>query len=115
LVLGVLFIGLVWFVRDLLVLLTTEVLLTEIGALSRRGGLLPHAWEMRRTGVEAVGLDQGLWGQLFRWGRLSVHGAGKDIWRTPFIADPIEFVLDLEDVPGVLTRHHRKEAVAMGG
>lgn len=94
--LGVIIIGLIWFVRDVIFLATTEIALTNQRLIEKRGLVSRHARELQLASVEVVELDQGVWGRILGFGRVSVHGTGDDVWVTPLIADPLAFRRDLE-------------------
>ncbi len=96
LVLGVVVIGLVWFIRDMVLLATTEVALTNTRLIRKTGFIVRHARDLQLSSVEAVDLDQGLLGRVLGFGRLRVHGTGRDVWVTPLIDDPLGFRRDLE-------------------
>ncbi|MBY0565159.1 MAG: PH domain-containing protein [Hyphomonadaceae bacterium] len=94
--LGILIIGVIWFVRDIVFLTTTEIALTNQRLIEKRGFVARHARELQLSSVEVVELDQGVWGRLLGFGKVSVHGTGDDVWVTPLIAHPVAFRRDLE-------------------
>jgi uncharacterized membrane protein YdbT with pleckstrin-like domain len=94
--LGVLIIGIVWFVRDVIFLKTTEVALTTNRLIEKTGFIARHARELQLSSVEAIELDQGVWGRFLGFGRVTVHGTGDDTWTSPLLADPVGFRRDLE-------------------
>lgn len=94
--LGILIVGIVMFIRDVAFFNTTEIAITNKRLILKVGLLERHAREMQLTSIEAVNVDQGVWGRLFGFGRVEVHGTGDDIWRTPRIADPIGFSRELQ-------------------
>jgi uncharacterized membrane protein YdbT with pleckstrin-like domain len=105
-VLGVVVIGVIWFVRDVVFMISTEVALTDRRLIRKWGLVSRHASELSLASVEAVEFDQGLWGRLLGFGRLSVHGTGDDVWRTPLIANPVAFRRDLEAVLSGMSAAH---------
>ena len=94
--LGVLIIGIIWFIRDLVFLQTTEIALTNSRLIEKTGLVSRHARELQLSSVEAVELDQGVWGRLLGFGQVTVHGTGADTWTTPLLVDPVGFRRDLE-------------------
>ena len=70
---------------------TTEIGLTNQRLILKRGLLARHTSEMELWAIEALNLDQGLWGRLFGFGRINVQGTGDDSLAIPVIADPLEF------------------------
>ncbi|MEQ1607819.1 MAG: PH domain-containing protein [Hyphomonadaceae bacterium] len=59
-------------------------------------GLGLHTSELELSSVEAVSVDQTLWGRLFGYGRVQIHGAGDDVWSSPLIAAPVQFRREVE-------------------
>jgi uncharacterized membrane protein YdbT with pleckstrin-like domain len=96
LVLGVIVIGVVWFVHDMIVLTSTETVLTDRRLIAKRGMFDRHVMDLELTSVEAVIINQGFWGRMLGFGRVEVHGTGDDVWRTPVIADPVKFRREIE-------------------
>lgn len=94
--LGIIIVGIVLFVLDFTRLSTTEVALTNYRLIHKTGFLARHARELQLTSIEAVNVDQGVWGRLLGFGRVTVHGTGDDTWVTPMIANPIGFRRELE-------------------
>lgn len=89
--LGIIIVGLVIFVRDLIYLTNTEVALTDRRLIRKTGFLQKHVTDLLLDSVEAVKIDQGFWGNLLGFGRVEVHGTGDETWITPLIADPVGF------------------------
>ena len=96
LLLGVVIVGIVIFVRDLIFLTTTEVAITNRRLIRKSGWLNWKTSELELTSIEAVNLEQSFWGRLLGYGRLQVHGTGDDTWLSPAIAAPLEFRKALE-------------------
>jgi uncharacterized membrane protein YdbT with pleckstrin-like domain len=96
LVLGIVIVGFVIFVADVIFLTTTEVAITNRRMIQKTGLIARHARELQLTSVEAVNVDQSVWGRLFGFGRVEVHGTGDDVWVTPMISDPVAFRRELE-------------------
>ena len=94
--LGVVVIGIVMFVRDAMVLMTTEIAITSRRIILKRGWISRHSAELEMTSVEAVNVDQDIWGRIFGFGRVEVHGTGDDVWTSPLIAAPVRFRRELE-------------------
>lgn len=109
-VLGVLVIGLVLFVGDVVRLTTTEVAITSRRLVLKRGLLARHTSELELDSVEVVNLNQDVWGRLFGWGRLEVHGTGDDVWTSPLIAAPLRFRRELETAIDLAGRCEEAEA-----
>jgi uncharacterized membrane protein YdbT with pleckstrin-like domain len=95
-VLGVLIVGIVIFVRDLIFMTTTEVAITNRRLIKKTGWISRQASELELTSVEAVNLDQSVVGRLLDYGRVQIHGTGDDVWASPLIATPLRFRRELE-------------------
>jgi uncharacterized membrane protein YdbT with pleckstrin-like domain len=89
--LGVIVVGIVIFVRDIIYLTNTEVALTDRRLIQKTGFLEKHVSDLLLGSIEAVKIEQGFWGNLLGFGRVEVHGTGDEVWRTPLIADPVGF------------------------
>lgn len=105
--LGIIIVGIVLFIRDVIILSTTEVAITNYRLINKTGFLARHARELQLTSIEAVNVDQGVWGRLLGFGRVTVHGTGDDIWMTPTIADPLGFRRELETALSQVNRAPR--------
>jgi uncharacterized membrane protein YdbT with pleckstrin-like domain len=108
--LGVIVVGIVIFVRDIIRLTTTEVALTDRRLIKKTGLFARHARELELTSVEAVNVDQSVFGRLFDYGRVEVHGTGDDVWVTPTIANPLAFRRELEAASSALRAAPAKAA-----
>lgn len=95
-VLGVVLVGIFIFIHDFVVLKTTEIAITNRRLILKRGLIGRQVSELELATVEAVKLDQDIFGRILGWGRLEVHGTGDDVWRSPLIAAPIQFRKELE-------------------
>jgi uncharacterized membrane protein YdbT with pleckstrin-like domain len=96
LLLGIVIVGVVLFVRDLIFMLTTEVAITNRRLIKKTGWLNWTTSELELTSIEAVNLEQSFWGRLLGYGRLQIHGTGDDVWISPLVADPLRFRRELE-------------------
>ncbi len=101
LVLGILVVGVVFFIRDWIHMATTDVAITNRRLILKTGLVARHTSELELTSIEAVNLEQTFLGRLLGYGRVQVHGTGDDVWISPLIARPVQFRRDLESaVPG---------------
>ncbi len=94
--LGILIIGVVIFIRDLVFMTTTEVAVTDSRLIKKWGWLSLHTSELELRSVEAIKLDQSIWGRILGYGRVEVHGTGDDVWTSPLIAAPVRFRREIE-------------------
>jgi uncharacterized membrane protein YdbT with pleckstrin-like domain len=101
LVLGILVVGVVFFIRDWIHMATTDVAITNRRLILKTGLVARHTSELELTSIEAVNLEQTFLGRLLGYGRVQVHGTGDDVWISPLIERPVQFRRDLESaVPG---------------
>lgn len=89
--LGILIIGIVIFVRDVVYLLNTEVALTNRRLIQKTGFLEKYTSDLLLRSVETIRIHQGFWGYLLGFGRVEVHGTGEEVWCTPLISNPVKF------------------------
>lgn len=94
--LGIIIIGIVLFIRDVALLTTTEVAITNRRLIMKTGVVERHTAELELSSVETVNLDQSFWGRLLDFGRVRVHGTGEDVWVSPLISAPVRFRSELE-------------------
>lgn len=89
--LGIIIVGIVIFIVDLIFLTNTEVALTNRRLIYKTGLLHRETSDLVLDSVETVKINQGFWGRLLAFGRVSVHGTGTEVWVTPLIANPVDF------------------------
>lgn len=89
--LGLLMLGLVGMIGGLVYKLTTEIAVTDKKVVFKTGYLSHRTQEQRLNKVESIRVDQGLFGRIFGFGTVYVHGTGSS--STPFhgIADALDF------------------------
>jgi uncharacterized membrane protein YdbT with pleckstrin-like domain len=69
---------------------TTEIAVTNLRVIQKRGFIRRVTGEMNMDKVESVIVDQTLFGRLFDYGSIVVRGTGSGIEGLHFIAHPIE-------------------------
>jgi uncharacterized membrane protein YdbT with pleckstrin-like domain len=69
---------------------TTEIAVTNLRVIQKRGFIRRVTGEMNMNKVESVIVDQTLFGRLFDYGSIVVRGTGSGIEGLHFIARPIE-------------------------
>ncbi|MDZ4776794.1 MAG: PH domain-containing protein [Alphaproteobacteria bacterium] len=97
LVLGIVIIGIVLFIAAVIRMKTTEFAVTNRRVILKRGWLTRTTEELAVESIEAVHLDQSIWGRLFRYGRLVVTGTGDARVHFPPMAEPITFRRAIEE------------------
>jgi uncharacterized membrane protein YdbT with pleckstrin-like domain len=69
---------------------TTEIAVTNLRVIQKRGFIRRVTGEMNMDKVESVIVDQTLFGRVFDYGSIVVRGTGSGIEGLHFIAKPIE-------------------------
>lgn len=95
-VLGILIIGVIYFLFECIRILNTEIALTDRRLILKTGFFDRHTSELELASIETVQLDQSVWGRLLDFGRLTVHGTGEAVWVSPMIFAPLTFRRALE-------------------
>ncbi|MCP4779229.1 MAG: PH domain-containing protein [Hyphomicrobium sp.] len=90
-------VGFVLFLWLLVSIWTTEVGLTNERLIYKRGFLYRDTKEIQLRAVEEAALSQGIWGRLFNFGQITVHGTGGEDLALPVLADPIAIRRFLEE------------------
>ena len=70
---------------------TTEIAITNKRIIAKFGFIRRHTVEINLDKVEALRVEQGLWGRMLGYGTLFISGAGSAVAPMPGIADPLEF------------------------
>jgi len=88
--------GLLKFVQEMIVKYTTEIGVTDVRMVYKRGLFARAVGEINIDRVEGVNVLQGIMGRLFGYGRVSVRGMGVGEVVLPPIAQPIRFKKAIE-------------------
>ncbi len=83
--------GLVTFIQKMLMLVTTEIAITNSRLVYKRGLIARQVGEMSIDRIEGVNVMQTMMGRIFNYGRLAIRGMGIGEVILPPIADPIAF------------------------
>jgi membrane protein YdbS with pleckstrin-like domain len=83
-VLGLLLLLKAWIHR-----MATEVVVTDRRVILNRGLLRHHTMEMNMTRIEMVDVKQSLWGRIWGYGTVEIHGTGADIEPLEGIGSPL--------------------------
>jgi uncharacterized membrane protein YdbT with pleckstrin-like domain len=86
LVVGVVFLAWAWIRVS-----STEIAITNKRIIAKFGFIKRHTVEINLDKVEALRVEQGVWGRLLDFGTLFVTGVGSTIDPIPSIADPLAF------------------------
>ena len=80
------FIARAWFRRWV-----TEIAVTNLRVILKRGFIRRHTIEMNMDKVESVDVDQSLLGRLFNYGDITVRGVGSGFEPLRMVDDPLAF------------------------
>jgi uncharacterized membrane protein YdbT with pleckstrin-like domain len=85
-VVGIVFIAMAWIrVRS------TELAITNRRVIAKTGFVKRHTVEINLDKVEALKVEQGLWGRFLNFGTVFISGAGTSVAPIQDIADPLVF------------------------
>jgi uncharacterized membrane protein YdbT with pleckstrin-like domain len=77
------------FVAMMVPLWTTEIGVTDHRFIFKQGWLRRTTDELQLISIEEVNLKQSVFGRLFGYGRLVLHGTGVNDIKLPTLADPV--------------------------
>jgi uncharacterized membrane protein YdbT with pleckstrin-like domain len=85
-VVGIVFLAMAWIrVRS------TELAITNRRVIAKTGFVKRHTVEINLDKVEALKVEQGLWGRFLNFGTIFISGAGTSVAPIRDIADPLVF------------------------
>jgi uncharacterized membrane protein YdbT with pleckstrin-like domain len=83
---GLVFLAVAWIrVRS------TEIAITDKRVIAKFGFIKRHTVEINLDKVEALRVEQGLWGRMLNYGTIFISGAGTSVAPIANIADPLVF------------------------
>jgi len=69
---------------------TTEIAVTDRRVIFKRGFIRRYTVEMHMDKIESVDVDQSIWGRLFNYGDVIIHGTGVGLEPLARIDRPLE-------------------------
>lgn len=87
----VIVIGLVFLVMAWIRVRSTELAITNRRVIAKFGFIKRHTVEINLEKVEALKVEQGLWGRFLNFGTIFISGAGTSVAPISNIADPLVF------------------------
>lgn len=72
-----------------------EIAITNRRLIYKRGVIARKTEELNLRRVEEINLKQGVFGRIFGYGRLQIHGTGAGVVEIPIIARPGRFKKEL--------------------
>lgn len=85
---GLIVIGAIYFILELIRIRATEIAVTDRRFIRKTGWIARDASEIELRSIEEVGLKQTIWGRLMGYGTLTVRGTGAGVVVSPGIDDP---------------------------
>lgn len=90
-VLGIIIVGIYIFIRNVVIMKTTDFAVTNRRVILKKGWLNRQTYELAVESVEGVTLHQSIWARLFGYGNVIVTGTGEALIRFPAMANPVAF------------------------
>jgi uncharacterized membrane protein YdbT with pleckstrin-like domain len=87
----VIVVGLVFLVMAWIRVRSTELAITNRRVIAKTGFVRRHTVEINLDKVEALKVEQGLWGRFLNFGTIFISGAGTSVAPIRDIADPLVF------------------------
>jgi uncharacterized membrane protein YdbT with pleckstrin-like domain len=84
-------VGLVFLVMAWIRVRSTEVAITNRRVIAKTGFVKRHTVEINLEKVEALKVEQGMWGRFLNFGTIYISGAGTSVAPIQDIADPLVF------------------------
>ena len=70
---------------------STELAITNRRIIAKFGFVKRHTVEINLEKVEALKVEQGVWGRILNYGTIFISGSGSSVAPIPNIADPLVF------------------------
>jgi len=84
-------VGLVFLIWAWIRVRSTELAITNRRIIAKFGFVKRHTVEINLEKVEALKVEQGVWGRFLNFGTIFISGAGTSVAPIPNIADPLVF------------------------
>jgi uncharacterized membrane protein YdbT with pleckstrin-like domain len=84
-------VGLVFLIWAWVRVRSTELAITNRRVIAKFGFVKRHTVEINLDKVEALKVEQGVWGRILNFGTIFISGAGTSVAPIPNIADPLVF------------------------
>ncbi|HET7084238.1 MAG TPA: PH domain-containing protein [Rhizomicrobium sp.] len=96
--------GLVFFLKVMIRLWSTEIGVTSHRFVEKHGLLSMHTNEIALPNIEGIRVNQSMLGRMFGFGTVRIEGTGVDSVTTPAIADPVGFVRAIQTAKELMSR-----------
>ena len=87
----VIVVGIIFLVMAWIRVRSTELAITNRRVIAKTGFVKRHTVEINLDKVEALKVEQGVWGRFLNFGTIFISGAGTSVAPIPNIADPLVF------------------------
>ncbi|MEL7492099.1 MAG: PH domain-containing protein [Pseudomonadota bacterium] len=87
---GAALVGLLILLFHLIVLWTTEIVVTTYRFVYKRGLIARNTQEVSLNKIEEITLNQSIWGRFFGYGELVMRGTGVGVIKLPAVDNPIQ-------------------------
>jgi len=84
-------VGLVFIIWAWIRVRSTELAITNRRIIAKFGFVKRHTVEINLEKVEALKVEQGVWGRILNYGTIFISGSGSSVAPIPNIADPLVF------------------------
>ncbi|MEL6791184.1 MAG: PH domain-containing protein [Pseudomonadota bacterium] len=85
-----LLVGVIQFLGHMIVLWTTEIVVTTFRFVYKTGLVSRNTQEVSLNKIEEITLQQSIWGRIFDYGSLTLRGTGVGVITLPNIDEPIK-------------------------
>ena len=89
LLLGIFLVGIYIFLRIMIRIWTTEIVVTNDRLVMKTGFVARHTEEVSLDKIEEINVEQSFWGRIFDFGKVDVRGTGEGNIQIPVIDDPL--------------------------
>ena len=90
--------------NHIIILVTTEIVITNFRFVYKRGLIARNTQEVSLGKIEEILLTQTIWGRLFGYGKLVIRGTGAGLITLPNIDTPITVRLKIENARASLRK-----------
>lgn len=89
---GWLIVGLIYFIYEMIRLITTEFAVTDRRLVKKTGFIAANVDQMSLEAIEGASMKQGVIGRIFGFGNLEIEGRGEGEVDFPTMAAPAKFL-----------------------
>lgn len=93
--------------NHIIVLVTTEIVITTYRFVYKRGLLARDTKEVSLNKIEEITLHQSVWGRLLGYGKLVIRGTGVGVIELPDLDNPIDLRRRIENAKSALRSDQR--------